>query len=352
MNLRVLKTLNTLEDGVWFVSDLHLSDRELNSTYKMVENSDIILENIKQKLIDNPTIKVVVLLGDIQHRIPADRRQIIQWMNKLREIRTILEDRMPDNLVVYKGEEVVNREDINPLISLKGNHDYDKRSNYTFFDELEDLEFIGRYTKFIYGDNQYNLYDYGKGNLGLDNVYKKEDNVNKVIGAYHDTFAYVGCPKWMEDDAKEGKAYTLDDLEGLDVAIVGHIHDREEPIKHKHDNGTETLFWYPGCIARTQHKESTRRDKGYSGLIDNNSLRIYECDIDVIKPDEYFKTLQREVKKSRENTLKDFNLKLEENIIDFDSYEDEINSKEMEDNVKERSISLIQEVERERISKT
>lgn len=351
MNLRVLKSLNTLEEGVWFVSDLHLSDRELNSTYKMVENSDVILDNIIKKLEENENIKMVVLLGDIQHRIPVKRRLITQWLIKFRRIKEILKDRMPENLTVYRGEEVVDYDKINPLISLKGNHDYDKRGHYTFFDELEDLGYIGRYSKFILGDNQYNLYDYGDGNKGIEGIYAKEDNVNKVIGAYHDTFAYPGCPKWMLDDVEKGNALTLDELKGIDLAIVGHIHDRESPIKYSQEDGSDTLFWYAGSIARTQLKESTKRSEGLSGMVDNISLRLYYNDIDIVPWEDYFKTLKREVRKTRENNLKDFNLNLKENVIDFDSYEDEINSREIEDNVKEKSINLIREVEDDKVSK-
>lgn len=339
--MNIKRDSSKVKEGVWFVSDLHLTDREMSSTDNMAENSGRILDNILNTLIQDETIKVLILAGDIQHKIPTNRRLVTSWVIKLNQIKDVLLKRFPKEAVVYNNEEIV--EEVNPLISLKGNHDIHKEGKYTFFDELEDLGVVGRYTNLVWKGVQYNLYDYGRAGEGLTNEFAKKDNVDKVVGLYHDAFAYEGCPNWMRDNIGNG-VYDLSELEGIDVAVIGHIHDRIKPIKVSHETG-ETLFWQPGCIARTSYSAPNKRDEGYSALIDSDTLNLYAYDIPVVPYQQYFKTLTNDLKKERVNGLKEFSLNLSETVVNFNSYEDEIKEMDVDEAIKDKAIILIDDVQ-------
>lgn len=314
----------------------------MSSTSRMVENSGVILDNIYQELLDNPHIKVLILAGDLQHKIPNNRQLVTSWIVKLKTIREELVKRFPEDVKVYKDGDLVEPNKVNPLISLKGNHDIHKEGKFTFFDELETLGYIGRYDSIVWGGTQYNLYDYGQADKGLEGVYERKED--KVVGLFHDAFAYPGSPKWMMDNVGNG-IYDLSQLQGLDVAIIGHIHDRISPIKVSHEDKSETIFWQPGCIARTSYSTPNKRDTGYSAYIDNTSLNMYALDIDVVSSKGYFKELKNDLKKAHENSLKEFSLNLSETTINFNSYEEEIQAMEVEESVKDKAILLIDEVQ-------
>lgn len=339
--MNIKRDNSKVKEGVWFVSDLHLSDREMSSTDKMADNSGRILDSILDTLESDERIKILILAGDIQHKIPTNRRMVTSWVVKLNRIREILETRFPEDVKVYNGEEEV--EFINPLISLKGNHDIHKEGKYTLFDELEDLNVIGRYTNLVWKGIQYNLYDYGEAGQGLNHPFNKKEGVSKVVGMYHDAFAYEGCPNWMRDNIGNG-VYELSQLEGLDVAVIGHIHDRIKPIKVEHDT-SHTIFWQPGCIARTSYTSPNKRNDGYSAIIDAETALMYAYDIPVIPHEEYFKTLTNDLKKERVNSLKEFSLNLGENVINFNTYEEEIKAMDVDEEIKDKAIILIDEVQ-------
>lgn len=341
--LDVLTEADSVEEGIWFVTDIHLKDTEMRTTKGAVINSSIILENILEKVKSNTAIKLVILAGDVQDRIPKDRRVSTSWKIMLNKIKEELLPRLTDDYVFYReGVEVSDR---NPLISLKGNHDISKSKKYTFFDEISDLGIVGRYDSITVKGMQINLVDYGNvDNLG-DEKYKKLEGTDKLVGLFHDTFLMPNSPKWVHDNLGNG-VYTLDVLVGnnYDLALTGHIHDREDMLL-LNDN---TLFWQVGCIARTSYESKNKRDIGYSALIDVENVVPYAYDIDVLPYNEYFTEIKNDSIKKVENEFKNFSLNTEEITLEFDDYEEKVRALNIREDVKEEVIISISKVKEER----
>lgn len=335
---------STDEDSVWFITDLHLSDRELSTTKGMVSNSIRILDNIYDTLLNNENIKVVILSGDIQHRTPNKRETISDWTYKLIQIRDLLETRCRGlDLEVYNNEGNL-MERYSPLFSLKGNHDYDKHVKFTYFDELLKLGVISNPKKIIYNKTQYNLLNYGDVGIIDDEVYNKDSRVENYVLLSHDYIYDNTAPQWAFELAEKGHAYHYNILEGLgyDVVLIGHIHEQrpivELPFK--------TLLWQVGCPARTSYTSNSERDEGYTAIIGNDSMVLNTLNLNLLHYEDYFKSVVTNARRERKNSLSEFSLNLDSANLVYDSYEGSIDSVEgIDEDIKEKAKELIRRVE-------
>lgn len=336
--------ISTTEDCIWFITDLHLSDRELSTTKGMVSNSARILDEIYTTLLNNENIKVVILSGDIQHRTPNKREVISDWTYKLIQIRDLLEERCSNlGLKVYDKEGNL-LDKYSPLFSLKGNHDIDKHIKFTYFDELLKLGVITNPKKIIYGKTQLNLLNYGDvGNLD-EEIYEKDLGIDNYVLLAHDYIYDDTAPQWAFELSEKGHAYHYSILEqlGYDKVLIGHIHE-QRPIVELPFN---TLLWQVGCPARTSYTSNSERDEGYTAIINNNTLGLSALNLNLLHYEDYFKTVVTNARRERKNNLDEFSLNLDNASLVYESYEDSIDNMEgIDEVVKEKAKELIRRVE-------
>lgn len=321
---------NNLKDGILFVGDLHLYNREMRSTKGYVENNEIMLKNLYTFIEENEVVKYVIFLGDIQHKTPTGKntlqetRKWKEWFKKIGEVvrkrfepkRAKVNMRDGSNFLVemLKGTK-------QPLFTLQGNHDVDKEIEYTFYDELIEEGLLVNPETMIIDKTQINFHNYGET---MKRVPVLKD-VEKVIGIYHDVIPNSQGATWMKFSAQKNKVDTKRVLSRVDLAVVGDVHTRMHPeivhfspmeMKRYRARNNEPVIWYTGSMGRTSTDIGQMRDYGYCSITDVNDITIYgDVDIPVLEKEKYF-DLQRVVEeKTKRREFEDFRLGTEDGVI-------------------------------------
>lgn len=337
--LDTTQELSNITNGVWFISDLHLSDRELSTTTKLVDNSLLILDRIIDVLEQNTNIHSVIFLGDIQHRTPSNRRTVVKWVQRFNRIREILEPRRPTSAYTIKDfESRVQTTDYHPLITIKGNHDIDKQGRYTLFDELIDLEVIAQYDCFVYDNTCYYLHDYD------DTTYNYDDTMTGIdhhVLVTHNTFIFPGADHWILNN----ESHQDPDDVPHDLVVIGHLHSNYGLFE-----SDTTALWVPGCLARTSQVRdvSQQRDFGTSGIIANDTKQLFLLETPLISYREMFKTEETQRRQNRERALEDFSLNLDVTSVTYDTYETTIQNANSPQEVKDKAIGILNALEEQR----
>lgn len=351
-----------------FVGDLHLLEKELSTTKGMIETSTQMLEGIKNVLLSDPEIKMVVFEGDIQHATPKSKRTLREttiWKTILGEIGSIVLERIPK----YS---VINRADVNenklpykplPLFTVKGNHDVEKtmRSklddyNYTFFDDLLYTGTLQNPRGFMFKDAgkvyYIQLNNYGEVAEPIDSRIKELGNEVKTIKVLHDTIKAPSSPTWFNVMA-ESDYYVAEKVLGdCDLAICGHIHEPLAPVKVQGDGtlGTKsTVFMQTGSMGRTSFTDENMRDYGYCTLVDTtDGIKVSELKIPLMPVTEYFNWKQINLNETKKEAIRHgqmFNLNFERtNLVHTDPKED-VENLTLDSRVKENTIKAIEHAE-------
>lgn len=335
------------------VGDLHLHTKEMRSTKRMVDNNVVMLEGLYDVLVEEPGIKLLEFIGDIGHAVPTGKNTLTEtakWTHWFRKIGELMKERYDATRIrvlesgVVDGESTIGDKiadgNLYPLFVVKGNHDIDNEGNFTYYDMLLAEGIMCNPDGLIIDETtQVNFYNYGEA----DKVYEKEDGVEQVIGLYHDVIANEESPFWVGVHP----AYeSTEILRGIDLGIVGHIHQKEDPIFVETDEGT-SVQWTFGSMGRTSFTQGQVRDVGYCALVDTEDLeKLGTVEVPLIPKDEYFNFRAEIEKRQKDKTYEDFSLGLGDDIKrTYEDPRDEIRNMDgMEDSVREVCIEIMDEI--------
>lgn len=357
----------TIDNGILFVGDLHLSNRELRSTKKMVDNNEVMLDNLYNFVKEHEEVNLIIFLGDIQHTTPYGKntlKETTKWVNQLQRLGKLMLSRLSKNkLSVQLRNQDENNFDLSipfsqqimkhgvlPLFTLRGNHDVDKDGSFTFFDLCIKEGYLINPRRLLIGDTQYNFHNYGE----LNEAYDVFPNAENIVGIYHDVIPTGEGEQWMIFDFEAKKhEETIDDiLDRVDLAVVGHVHKKYEPITHVFEHGgtnsrgRDSVVWYVGSMGRTASDTGQVRDVGYCGLVQVGDIEHFgTVEIDIIKASEYFDLGGIVKRKKERQEFKDFKLGLEDTIHNDSLSPIEIIHQSVEDeDIRQLCVELVTEV--------
>lgn len=336
------------------LNDLHLYDREMRSTKKMVENSNVILEELYKFLEENEDITLLNINGDIQHKTPTNkfnRREVAKWRESFRKIGKLLQKRFKENIKGYKlvgvdkeTEKLFKKGLIYPIFTTKGNHDIDNELGHTFYDELLEEGLIinarGLLVK-VDGEKTYFSYrNYGETNRKIP---KMKDT--QVIALEHNDVLHEESVLWRLPDAEDKFLKAEDVAKGTDVVILGHIHEKVDPL-YVGEEGNSPVIWQAGAIGRTSFVDRDKRDVGYgAAMFFGNVEDFITVEFDLISYKEYFSYKKMVRNKKYENEYKDFSLEMEDREVVSTNYKEDINSfEDVDKEIREYAIKVMEEI--------
>ena len=337
---------------VLHVGDLHLDTKEVRSTKKLVENNEVMLKGIYDTIVADEEIELLIFMGDIQHKIPTGKNTLMEttkWKSWFKKIGEVMKERYQSDRVKViepkkEGKDSLSKKiekgEIYPVFTLRGNHDIDNEIPYTFYDNVVDDGLMCNPERLVIdGETQYNFYNYGEA----DKTIKKKKGVKQVIGLYHDVVVTEESPFWVGKDP----AYPAETiLEGIDLAIIGHIHSNSDPIYVETESG-QSVAWTFGSMGRTSFSEGQIRDVGYCALVDTEDItQLGLVEVEVIKGVEYFNMKAELKKRENKREYKDFSLKIEDgHVRTHTDPRDDIREMEgLEDKVRDVCLDILHEV--------
>lgn len=337
--------------------DLHLFDREIGATVGYAQESSRNLKNLISRF-SGTTSAFMILGGDVQHGIPEDIRLMSEWRSLLIELRDIVYDRLQeqgllDTMRVYdkKGNLLdIKNKKVSCLFSLKGNHDYNRRTDraksFTFFDDLVESRIISTPSKIIINNTEIQFYHNGD----WDKPLKKEPDTKAVIGVYHDTILKNGIVMDMSIgkpiNPEESKMFA-----DIDLAILNDIHLQIKPytVTTTKDDGSvmETTVITHGSIGRTSYSPSHQRNNALltQVTISEDDYFEYELlELDLLPYMELFDYEKVVRVKKRENMFAQLSLEVEKlDVIKTDPRE-EIAAMKISSRIKNKCIDLLDAV--------
>lgn len=349
------------------VGDLHLRERELSTTKGLVESSSQMLDGIIKVLEDDPEIKMVFFLGDIQHDTPRSKRTLREttiWKSKLSRIGGIVSERTPKTIIVPREneeEDLLNKK--LPLFSLVGNHDIENKMksayvgyNYTFFDDLIYTGILQNPRGVLYKDGgtvyYVQLNNYGEAETPiLDSIKELDENI-KYIKLLHDTVVTPDSPSWMSL-LGEDEYYLAEDILGdCDLAVCGHIHEPLPPITVQGNGelGTkEAIYIQTGSMGRTSMTDAHMRDYGFCTVVDTSEgIHTTELRIPLMSVENYYNWKQIRLNQNKKEAIKSGNMfKLDFGSVELTSNDprEDIRELEIEEDVKENCIQAINDAD-------
>jgi len=340
------------------VGCLHLYDRELRSTKKMVENSRVILDELYKHLLENEDIILLNINGDIQHKTPIDkhqRKEVAYWRKMFRQIGELMQSRFKQ----FKGYSLAGASDelkkdfkdgkVYPIFTTKGNHDIDNDLGHTFFDDLEEEGLIinvrGLLVRTETERTYFSYRDYDTKNRKIPNF----KNKTNVIGIEHNNILHDESSLWNVPGAEDKFLKAEDVVPNTDVVIMHHVHEKVDPLYVETAEKSHVL-WQPGAIGRTSLIDEAKRDVGYGAVMEFNKIdRFKTVEFDLIPYMEYFTYKKMMDKKKYKNEFENFDLKMGEYERISTNYVDDINSfEDIEDDVKEYAIKVMDGIESNR----
>src|SRR5699024_10382528 len=280
------------------VGDLHLYDREMRSTKKMIENSSVILEELYDFLIENEDVVLLNINGDIQHTTPINkykRKEVAKWRNMFRKIGKLMKERFRENVKGFKlvgVDKETTKEfkvgNINPIFTTKGNHDIDNELGHTFYDELIEEGLIINVEGLLVNVEDkktfFSYRDYGTMQRKLPKLGKGTD----IIALEHNDILHDESILWNVPDAEEKFIKAEEAVKGTDVTILGHLHDKIDPL-YIGEEGKAPVLWQVGSMARTAFRDNEKRDVGYGAAMEFGDVENFiTVEFDLIPYKEYF----------------------------------------------------------------
>lgn len=334
------------------IGDLHLYDREMRSTKKMIQNSSVILDELYNFLKEHEEIVFLNINGDIQHTTPVNkykRKEVAYWRYMFRKIGHLMNTRFRDHVKGFKlvgadeeTKKMFKEGEINPIFTTKGNHDMDNELDHTFYDELLEEGLIMNVDGLLLnveGNKTFFSYrDYGIEKRKLPKLSKDTD----IIALEHNDVLHDESVLWNVPKAEEKFTKAEEAVKGTDVTILGHIHDKVDPL-YIGEEGSPPVLWQVGSVARTAFRDSDKRDVGYGAVMEFGDVETFlTAEFDLIPFKEYFSYQKMMRNKEYENAYKDFSLKMEEQERVAMDYKEDINSfEEVDQDVKEYAIKVM-----------
>lgn len=333
---------------------MHLYDREMRTTKKMVENSRLILDRIYEKLVEDEDIILLNINGDIQHKTPTNvynRKEVAYWRYMFNKIGRLMLKRFKKfggySLVGVSDEvkEKFKKGEIYPIFTTRGNHDNDRDSIHTFYDDLIGEGLIIRVDGLLVAVDKKRTYfsyrDYDTETRELP----KFNNPTDVIALEHNDVLHDESLLWNVPNAEKKFLKAEDVVKGTDVTILHHIHESVDPLYIGKDK--ENVLWQVGSLGRTSYSDISKIDVGYGALMYFGDVENFATvEFDLIPYKEYFSFKKIMSQKTKENNYENFSLKVDEHVIEAVSFEDDINKMEdIEDEVKDYAIGIMKIVE-------
>lgn len=317
------------------IGDLHLMYREMKSTKGALENNRIMLQSIYNKVEEDSEIGLVIFLGDIQHSTPRDIKQVSEWRRWFVDLNRLMIDRNQTKVNLRYPAEKKHKNDLR-VLSLRGNHDDEifsrRKSDYTFFDELESEGLIGNPDQAIFEDNG-NAVVFDIRNYGHAGRLLPEDLQDKAltVALTHDNIMTEESDEVVKLIVQESGGYEVEEIGvGCDIVINGHIHTKYEPQAVTiRETGKPCIFMVNGSLARTSLAQDNLRDVGYGMLIDTKEeeVDVQEVEFPVMPYREYFDLKGYQHKQRLNQASKDFSLGLDEQTV--------INQEDLEQTIRE-----------------
>ncbi|MBE7114676.1 hypothetical protein FT641_19895 [Bacillus paranthracis] len=339
------------------VGDLHLNATEMRNTVRMKDNNKLMLKNLIKFIVEDEEIGLVIFEGDLQHKTPQDMQEVAEWRKLFRLLGRIMQKRMRGKKFNFIGlddktKKKLESGKIYPVVACRGNHDNEitlknDEKQYTFFDELLSEGLIINPKGVAFKDNGQKFYidirNYGHADRELPKKIR-EDKSWFVMAVLHDNVLMPESPLWMlKSKGKEGVYDATKVLKGVNIGILGHIHENVDPIYIEMEDGSVSVLWQTGAMGRTSFKEENLRDYGYCGLIDTNNLEEFGLvEIDVIPAEEYFSFEKALAAKKSASDYKDFSLRMETVERKHEDPRDVIRALEdVDDDVKEFGVEVL-----------
>lgn len=337
------------------IGDLHLYDKEMRSTKKMVENSRYMLDQLYKYLLDNEDIVLLNINGDIQHDTPnnkENRIEVAHWRYMFRKIGELMAERFKKfdgySLAGASKEvkEAFKNKKINPIFTTIGNHDKDEVVKHTFYHDLLQEGLIMNVDGLLVKTGEDRTYFSYRDHETSERKLPKFKTKTHVIALEHDDILHVESSLWNVPNAEKKFLKAEDVVVGTDVTILHHIHDSVDPIFIELDDVSKPVLWQVGSMGRTSFIDAHKRNVGYGALMVFGDVENFKrIEIDLIPYQEYFSYQKVTKKKEYQNEFKDFNLNIEEQERISTNYADDINSfKNIEDEVKEYAIGVMDKV--------
>lgn len=338
---------------------MHLYDRELRSTKKMVENSRVILDRLYEYLVENEEIILLIINGDIQHKTPIDkhqRKEVAYWRKMFRKIGELMQERFKK----FKGYSLVGVTDevkkdfkdkkIYPIFTTRGNHDVDNELGHTFYDDLiEEGLIINAKGLVVKTDTEQTYFAFRDYDTKTRKVPKFKSKTN-VIGIEHNNILHAESSLWKVPDAEDKFLKAEEVVKGTDVVIMHHVHDSVDPLYIDAKDDKEHVLWQVGSMGRTSFTDEAKRDVGYGAEMKFNSVKDFKrVEFELIPYMEYFSYKKMASKKKYQNEFENFSLKMKDYTRVSTNYKDDINSFEsVEDEVKQYAIAVMEKIEANR----
>src|SRR5699024_10174553 len=247
------------------VGDLHLYDREMRSTKKMIENSSVILEELYDFLIENEDVVLLNINGDIQHTTPINkykRKEVAKWRNMFRKIGQLMKERFRENVKGFKlvgVDKETTKEfkvgNINPIFTTKGNHDIDNELGHKFYDELiEEGLIINVEGLLVNVEDKKTFFSY-RDYATMQRTLRKLRRDTDIIAIEYKYILEDDSCCWYVNDVDDKFIKVEDAVKETDVTILEHLHDKIEPL-YIGEEGKATVLWQVGSMARTAFRDN------------------------------------------------------------------------------------------------
>lgn len=334
--------------------DIHLYDREIGVTVNYPQDATKSLKKLHDRYLYS-TNDFSILGGDIQHALPTNLEYMSEWREILTAMRDISYARLKESgllevMHVYDAEDNLldlKNGETSCLFSLKGNHDYNRRTtrekSFTFFDDLVKSKIISTPKRIVINNTEIHLYHNGL----WDKPYELLEGTQAVVGIYHDAILKDGVIL----DNSLGKMINpvkAGIFANIDLAIINDIHlpikpyTVETPRHGKENMQTEVVTH--GSIGRTSYNSSHKRDNAYLTQVtltqtDEITYELLELPLTPYK--DLFDYEKVVIVKHRENMFEDLHLEIEKLQVVRHDPREEIKQMDISEDIKETCIDLI-----------
>lgn len=330
------------------VGDLHLYNRNIRSTLLMPEASLQMLTQLHSEVMNHTEIGILNLMGDIQHLTPQGKNAIKQmqlWKNEFIKIEQTMRSRLSESgltLCVDRNGHDITQDILNgykpALFTIKGNHDFDAEVDYTFYDYLVEENVVTEPLYMIVDGVQFNYHHYEEA----DRPIERHADARAVVGLYHDNIDYPEMPFWM---GHLGGYQAVNVFNGVDMAIIAHIHKPYEPVWIETSNGGRCLVYVQGSMGRTQFTDGQIRDEGFVSAVNTQCLEeVGTLQIPLIPKEQFFNYNQAITEQTQRRDFSQFSLNVGEIEAHTADVRDEIRSLNIEEEVKALGIQYLTEV--------
>lgn len=367
------KSLHDEDYEILHIGDLHLHNRDLSSMNKgaMRKSLRISLADIKKTIEERPSIKMVIFLGDIQHKTPNGLNTLKEtsiWKKWFKEIGEIMRERYePKDFIIFgrDGDDTISQ-DIQtgtryPLFTLKGNHDIDKKKSiyieqgdeqteqeiFTFYDVLVDEGYLINPKQVVLKKKLlYNFHNYGE----CHEKYPRIKGIPHSIALMHDNVMTEETEFWIA--RTDDYIPATEALNHVDEVINGHIHNRYEPLISDREEGGVGTVWIVGSVGRTSASTGNMRDFGCGGIKNLKDIsKHYPVEFKVLPMMEYYNFTQLRVNDEKKNRFKEFKLSQEQQEtekVNFEQVDLRLLIKEradMPEDVRDKCLELLEMVD-------